>query len=103
MASNLMKKIEELEESARQDADEECLRKKQELQERLIPKTDSSIDFEKSMKRLQDEALLKRKLKEDQIDQKLKEMQFLQEKEQQEELEKKTLKLKSLEANNRYA
>lgn len=96
-----MKKIEDFEETSRQNADEECLRKKQELQERLVPKTESQVDVEMTIKRLQEEARLRRQLKEDQIDRKLKEMQSIQEKEQQEDMRRKTLELQGIESKRR--
>lgn len=97
-----MKKIEDFEETSRQSADEECLRKRQALREKLVPRTESQIDVEQTIQRLQEEARLRRQLKEDQIDRKLKEMQSIQEKEQQEELKKRNLELQAAEAKKRY-
>ncbi len=101
MAPSFMKKIEDFDEASRQNADEECLRKKRELEERLVPKTEDHIDVEKTIQRLQNEARLRRQQDEDQIDRKLKEMQYIQEKEQQENLRKKTLELHTNEAKRR--
>nr|SVE75156.1 EOG090X0755 [Daphnia dolichocephala] len=101
MASNFMKKIEDFKELSRRCDDEDCLRKKQELEERLVPKTESQTDIEMTIQRLQDEARLRIQQKEDQIDQKLKEMQSIQEKELQEDLKKKTLELQVAEAKRR--
>nr|SVE74214.1 EOG090X0755 [Daphnia barbata] len=101
IASSFMKKIEDFEELSRRCDNEDCLRKKQELQERLVPKTESQTDIEMTIQRLQDEAKLRIQQKEDQIDQKLKEMQTIQEKELQEDLKKKTLELQIVEAKRR--
>lgn len=102
MASNFMKKIEDFEEASRQNADEECQRKKLELQERLVPKTESQMDVEVTIQRLKEEARLRRQLKEDQIDRKLKEMQTIHEREQQEDMRRRTLDLQSIESKKRY-
>lgn len=76
-----MKKIEDFKEFSRQSNEEECLRKKQELEERLVPKRESQIDVEMTIQRLQDEARQRIQQKEDQIDRKLKEIKSIQEKE----------------------
>lgn len=101
MASNFKKKIEDFEEASRHNADEECLRKKQELQERLVPKTESHTDVEMIIKRTEEEARLRRQLKEDQLDRKLKEMQSMQEREQQEDMRRKTLEHQEIESRKR--
>ena len=101
MASSFMKKMEDFKESSRRTDDEECLRKKQELEERLVPKTESEIDVEIAMQRLQNEAKLRIQQKEDQIDKKLKEVQSIQEKELQEDLKKKTIELQIAECKRR--
>nr|CAG4649368.1 EOG090X0755 [Scapholeberis mucronata]SVE93649.1 EOG090X0755 [Scapholeberis mucronata] len=99
--SSFMKKIEDFEKKSRQNADEECLRKKQELEEKLVPRTESEIDVERTIQRLQEEARSKNILRENEINLKLREMQSMQEKEQQEEMRKRTLELQAAEAKNR--
>jgi hypothetical protein len=71
------------------------------LEERLVPKTESQIDVEMTIQRLQNEARLRIQQKEDQIDKKLREVQSIQEKELQEDLKKKTLELQIVEAQRR--
>ncbi len=101
VASSFMKKMEDFKESSRRNDDEECLRKKQELEERLVPKTESQMDVEMTIQRLQNEARLRIQQKEDQIDEKLREVQSIQEKELEEDLKKKRLELQIVEAQRR--
>nr|SVE75786.1 EOG090X0755 [Daphnia hispanica] len=100
-ATSFMRKIEDFKEFSRQSDEEECLRKKQELEERLVPKRESQLDVEITFQRLQDEARQRFQQKEDQIDQKLKEIKSIQEKELQEDLKKKTSELQIAEAKRR--
>ena len=93
-ASGIRKELDGIEDS-RKKADEECLSKKRELEERLVPKTEDHIDVEMNFRRLKDEARLRRQQEEDQIDRKL---QHIQERAQQEDLRKKTLELHTNEA-----
>nr|CAG4646292.1 EOG090X0755 [Macrothrix elegans] len=101
VASDFKKKIEDFEEASRKRAEEECLRKKKELEERLVPKTESHIDVELTIQRLQEEARIRRIEKENQIERKLKEMHYLQEKEKQEDQKRKILESQMTEALNR--
>nr|SVE77034.1 EOG090X0755 [Daphnia lumholtzi] len=100
-AKSFMKKIEDFKEVSRRSDEEECLRKKQELEERLVPKRESQVDVERTIQRLQDEARQRFQQKEDQINQKLKEIKSIQEKELQENLKKKALELRVAEAKRR--
>lgn len=97
-----MKKIEDFKEVSRKSDEEECLRMKQELEERLVPKRESQVDVEMIIQRLQVEARKRFQQEEDQIDQKLKEITSIQEKELQEDMKKKTLELHIAEAKRRY-
>nr|SVE80150.1 EOG090X0755 [Daphnia magna]SVE81348.1 EOG090X0755 [Daphnia magna] len=100
-ATSFMKKIEDFKEVSRRSDEEECLRMKQELEERLVPKRESQVDVEMIIQRLQVEARKRFQQEEDQIDQKLKEITSIQEKELQEDMKKKTLELHIAEAKRR--
>nr|SVE72340.1 EOG090X0755 [Daphnia similis] len=100
-ATSFMKKIEDFKEVSRRSDEEECLRKKQELEERLVPKRESQVDVEMIIQRLQDEARQRFQQREDQINQKLNEIKSIQEKQLQEDLKKKMLELNIAESKRR--
>lgn len=101
VASDLRKKLQEIEATSRQHADEECLRRKIELEARLVPKTESHNEFELISQRLQEEAKHQRQQKEDQIDKKIKEIINQQERAQKERLQKQLLEQQVAEAEER--
>nr|CAG4647938.1 EOG090X0755 [Moina brachiata]SVE93040.1 EOG090X0755 [Moina brachiata] len=101
VASNLQKRFQEIGAASRQHADEECLRRKQELEARLVPKTESHYEFELITQRLQEEARHQKQQKEDQIDKKIKEIINQQERVQREKLQKQQLEQQIAEAEKR--
>lgn len=101
VASNLQRRFQEIGAASRQHADEECLRRKQELEARLVPKTESHYEFELITQRLQEEARHQRQQKEDQIDKKIKEIINQQERVQREKLQKQHLEQQTAEAEKR--
>lgn len=96
--------MEEFERASRQAAEEECLRMKQELEQRLVP-TENGFDLEWSMRRIQEEAAMQRRIQADQIERKLRDMQSQQEREQQllrDEQKRKELEQQMGEAVKRF-
>nr|CAG4641731.1 EOG090X0755 [Eurycercus lamellatus] len=98
VATSFKKKMEEFEQASRRAAEEDCQRMKRELEQRLVPTTETHIDVERNMQRLQQEAEMQRKLQADQIEKKLLDLQrSQQEHEQKEELKRKLLEQQKAE------
>lgn len=89
--------------TSRQKADEECQRKKLELEQRLVPKMESHMDVEKNMQRIEEEARRQRLYKEDQINRRLHEIQSQKEIQEQKLLmdEQKRQKLEQVKSESK--
>nr|CAG4643238.1 EOG090X0755 [Ilyocryptus agilis] len=104
VAPSYKKKFEDFERDSRRAAEEECKRKKDELLQRLVPKTETRVDFEMRMQQREEEARVQSKLHADQIERKLRDVQTQQEKEEQairDELKRKALERETAEAKHK--